>query len=60
MLINMTGTTITYTEITKEDWEKVFGVNLKAMLFTWKVFGKSMIKNGGGRGKIRFIARENL
>jgi len=51
ILINVAGTTIRKpsTEITEEDWEKVARVNLKGMLFACKIFGKSMIENGGGK-----------
>ena len=51
ILINVAGTTIRKpsTEITEEDWEKVARVNLKGMLFACRVFGKSMIENGGGK-----------
>jgi len=51
ILINAIGTTIRKPsiEITEEDWEKVAGVNLKAMLFACKIFGKSMIEHGGGK-----------
>jgi len=37
-----------FFEITEEEWEKILSVNLKSILFSCQVFGKSMVERGAG------------
>jgi 3-oxoacyl-[acyl-carrier protein] reductase len=51
VLINNAGTASVQPllEITEEEWDKVFAVNVKGVLFTLQAAARHMKQNGGGR-----------
>lgn len=51
ILVNNAGTTLNHTAInvTEEEWDKVFDLNLKSVFFVAQAVGKHMIERGYGR-----------